>query len=89
MKVLFIGGPADGRRGDVDESYQWLQIPECPEPEFPNVAESGCSVEDRSFRVHTYYRQRIGTGPKVFIHEKLNPDAVIGMLVEGYRKPKD
>ncbi|OQS40591.1 hypothetical protein [Chromobacterium haemolyticum] len=89
MKSLFIGGPADGKRLDVADGQEQVNIP----PPLPAGEEclthAGATPQNTAFEHIPYLAGRIRNhmGECFRVFHTRDIDDVIKALIEGYRQP--
>ncbi len=83
MRVVLIGGPADGRRIDLDGQARSLRIPMMEA--VPTLWEASDVSMKSTMREDTYVIQRLSNDIWVGLHDSINPRDFIGRLAAGYR----
>ena len=89
---LFIGGPYDGERHEIDASLTVVDLPVVQGARVPKCEEAfpWPSRVAADYSVAVYHRERLRDGDSFFVvwrHESLIGDQLLGKLVEGYREP--
>ena len=88
MKVLFIGGVADGQRLDVPEGKDVISVPQTEPGYFVSdrVARTvASSVKFDRYRTENII-DRFGSAVTIRVCERLTTFDALRMLVDGYRK---
>jgi hypothetical protein len=87
---LFIGGPADGTRHEVDPKLDYFRV-QRPNPDPPRLLDFGPNVfGGRPLPVDGYRRNRFAVGrnvvAEVFAYQHMSTEGVFRALIEGYRQ---
>lgn len=84
MNVLFIGGPYDGRRKDIDPMWHRVRLPAKIEPFKPRFDFKDVSIVER-FEFVEYNIERWTTGHHVAVFPGLTAANVMDLLLKNYR----
>lgn len=88
--ALFIGGPADGWRIDVDTAEESIVIPVNPHP--PAFTPDKAVLETKTIPGYKYIREEITCGVEdyfVYIPADWNCADLVDALILGYKPEKD
>ena len=83
MKVVLIGGTADGRRIELSDSARYLHVPIMEA--LPTRWEPSDVSMTSTMREETYIIERLSKDIWVGLHESINQRDLIGRLALGYR----
>lgn len=89
---LFIGGPADGERRDVDRDAPTWRVTEWPHETratpYDPIVDGLVIGKEHVYIRRQYHNYDTKTLHQFYVHSSIDPRDVFGVLVAGYRKPK-
>jgi len=99
IRALFIGGPADGKRMEIDARCQQISVPQIPDPEsllkihswegYQGVPDRAAGFDFTVYRVHILDVRGHGHFAVCTTDFDLNQSDLLVALLEGYSPKKE